>query len=128
MDIIRNELFVSDIIVLISPSYWGDVTAQMKLFFDRSTPFLGAIPTGKIGGAIAIRAGKSPKENQDILNTFEHYFGHLGIRPVSSLSFEQVNEPCDLDRIDTLNESLDNFASQIIDQVSDNEEKKELNA
>jgi len=92
----------SDIIIMASPSYWGDVTGQMKVFIDRSLPLCNAktgktqVPHGKIGVAIAIRAGQSKAENQDIVNTFRHYFGHLGISLAASLTAEGINGLADI--------------------------------
>lgn len=38
MDLIIKDLFESDIILVASPSYWGDISGQLKVFFDRCTP------------------------------------------------------------------------------------------
>ena len=96
MDTLTEEIFASDIILLASPSYWGDVTGQMKVFIDRCTPLSNAktgktpVPPGKRGIGVAIRAGKSQAENQHLLATMEHYFGHLGIQMTASLTAEQI--------------------------------------
>ena len=88
MIILINEILASDIIILASPSYWGDVTGQMKVFIDRSLPLCNAatgttpVPKGKKGVSISVRAGLSKSENQHIIATFEHYFGHLEIRAI----------------------------------------------
>ena len=104
MDIIMEELIASDIVVIASPSYWGDVTGQLKVFFDRSTPYSETnpndnkvkIPEGKKGIAVAIRAGHSERENIHIIESIEHYFGHLGIKPAGSLSVTGVDTISDL--------------------------------
>ena len=96
MDTLTKEIFASDVILLASPSYWGDVTGQMKVFIDRCTPLSNArtgrtpVPPGKRGIAVAIRAGKSKGENQRLLATMEHFFGHLGIQMTASLTAEQI--------------------------------------
>ena len=92
----------SDIVLLASPSYWGDVTGQMKVFIDRSLPLCNAktgytpVPPGKIGVAVAVRAGNSVSENQHIINTFRHYFGHLGIEHTDQLTAEAIGNLSDL--------------------------------
>ena len=102
VDIIMNDLLKADIIIIASPSYWGDITGQLKVFFDRNTPYCDTnenrieVPKGQSGVSIAIRAGQSEKENLHIIESIEHYFGHLGIKPISSLSITGVNTVDDL--------------------------------
>jgi multimeric flavodoxin WrbA len=96
MAILLDAIMKSDIIVLASPSYWGDITAQMKTFIDRSLPLCDKtgktiVPSGKIGISIAVRAGKTQKEAVHIINTFEHYMGHLGITSAASLTVTGVD-------------------------------------
>ena len=112
MKMIIDEILTSDILVLASPSYWGDVTGQMKVFIDRSFPLCNAktgispVPKGKKGVSISVRAGLSKGESQHIIATFEHYFGHLGIEPIAKLSVEGVNTIDDLlNRNDKLKEA-----------------------
>jgi multimeric flavodoxin WrbA len=102
MKLLIDEIFVSDIIVLASPSYWGDVTGPMKVFIDRSLPLCNAatgvtpVPTGKKGISISVRDGFSTDENQHIISTFDHYFGHLEIDHISNISVEGINTVNDL--------------------------------
>jgi multimeric flavodoxin WrbA len=103
MDRLLEGILESDIVLLASPSYWGDVTGQMKVFIDRSLPLCNAttgetpVPKGKIGIAVAIRAGQSKRENKHIVDTFEHYFGHLGIKMAASLTAEGIDALCDIE-------------------------------
>ena len=103
MDIIMGELADSDLLVIGTPSYWGDVTGQMKVFFDRSTPYCDTNPSlrfvskMKIGLAIAVRTGTSDDETNGILDKIEHYFGHMGIKPSGRLSVTGIDSPGDLD-------------------------------
>lgn len=102
MNVLIEDLFSSEIIVIGSPSYWGDVTAQLKTFIDRSLPLCNArtgetsVPAGKVGVSVAVRSGSDPSENRHLIETIEHYFGHLGITPVACLTVEGVSEPNDL--------------------------------
>ncbi len=102
MDIIIQDLIESDIVIIGSPSYWGDITGQLKVFFDRNTPFGDTnenridIPKGKKGISIAIRAGHSERENIHILESIEHYYGHLGITPAGRLAINNVDTINDL--------------------------------
>ena len=96
MDALLDEIMGADIVILASPSYWGDVTGQMKVFIDRSLPLCNAttgrtpVPPGKVGIAVATRAGSSKGETQHIVDTFKHYFEHLGIKMVATLSAKGI--------------------------------------
>jgi multimeric flavodoxin WrbA len=54
-----NKLCLSDIICMATPSYWGYVTGQLKVFFDRTMPSCNTLdggttfPCGKFGIAIS---------------------------------------------------------------------------
>jgi multimeric flavodoxin WrbA len=99
---IMSKIYAADIVVVASPSYWGDVTAQMKQFIDRCTPFCNnnanrqPIPTGKCGAAIAIRAGQNKKENEHLLATIEHFLGHLDIPLQHRFTIEGIKTREDL--------------------------------
>lgn len=75
----------ADIIVSVAPSYWADVPGQFKAFIDRCTPWCNThephatISGGKKGYAIALRTGPSMRECQRIIETIEHFYGHLEI-------------------------------------------------
>jgi multimeric flavodoxin WrbA len=103
MDLVIQDLFEADVVLVASPSYWGDVTGQLKVFIDRCTPLCDAktgetpVPPGKVGVAVAIRAGKGVSENQHIIDTIEHFFGHLGITLVETHTLEGVEQPADLE-------------------------------
>jgi multimeric flavodoxin WrbA len=94
----------SDIIIIGSPSYWGDITGQLKVFFDRNTPYSDTnmndkrrrIKTGKIGIAISVRAGATERENVHIIECIEHYYSHLGIKSVASISATGIEEVGDI--------------------------------
>ena len=103
MDALLAGILDSDIVLLASPSYWGDVSGQMKVFIDRSLPLCNAatgrtpVPPGKIGIAVAVRAGSSQGENQHIVDTFQHYFGHLGIEMGAAVTVEGIDRPSDFE-------------------------------
>jgi len=92
VNIIIQDLVDADIVVIGSPSYWGDITGQLKVFFDRNTPYANTNINRtfkhreRVGLSIAIRTGTNEEENIHIINTIEHYFGHMGIKPVANLS------------------------------------------
>lgn len=103
MQIIMETLANADIVVLGTPSYWGDVTGQMKVFIDRSTPYCDTNPSMKyiskmkLGISIVVRTGTDENENIAILEKIEHYFGHMGIKPIGRLSATGIDSPSDFE-------------------------------
>jgi multimeric flavodoxin WrbA len=101
VDRLTAELTAADIVLVASPSYWGDVTGQLKTFIDRCLPLCNAasgvtpVPPGKVGVAVAIRTGRSSGETQHIVETIAHYFGHLGIEPAASLTAQGIETVSD---------------------------------
>ena len=96
-----SMILTCDVLVLASPSYWGDVTAQMKAFIDRSRPLCEHVRgeyvgSGKAGVSIAVRAGSGVDDNLHLIRCFDHYFGHLGITPAGQLTIERVYAPHEL--------------------------------
>lgn len=81
----------ADIIVSVSPSYWADVPGQFKAFIDRCTPWCNthephaALSKGKKGYSIALRTGPNIKECYRIIESIEHFYGHMDILPSGSL-------------------------------------------
>ncbi|MGE5473967.1 MAG: flavodoxin family protein [Ignavibacteriales bacterium] len=120
VNIIINDLLKSDIVLIASPSYWGDITGQLKVFFDRNTPYCDTnvnrvnIPKGKKGISVAIRAGKSDRENIHIIESIEHYFGHLGIQPIGSFALKEINKISDLMQRDEDIEKAYEFGKNVI--------------
>ena len=81
----------ADAAVCVSPSYWADVPGQFKAFIDRCTPWCNthephlSLPAGKRGYAIALRTGPGMRECERIIETIEHFYGHLEIEKRSHL-------------------------------------------
>lgn len=120
VEMIVKDILSADYVVIATPSYWADVPAQLKTFFDRNTPF-GDTNSKRIlktekeikGIGISVRAGKTEKENEVILDFIDHYYGHLGISPIKRFSVTKVDE---LDVLLTQKNVIDeiyNFALQI---------------
>lgn len=92
----------ADYVVVVTPSYWGDVTGQLKVLFDRSTPFCNTNPSRTVeytyakGIAVSVRAGTHKEENEKILDTIAHYFGHMEIDTIVRLSICGVDSVEDL--------------------------------
>ena len=76
----------ADIIVSVSPSYWADIPGQFKAFIDRCTPWCNthephaAISGGKKGYSIALRTGPGMRDCDRIMESIEHFYGHMEIQ------------------------------------------------
>jgi len=85
IDKIINEYEWADIIVSVAPSYWADIPGQFKVFIDRCTPWCNthephaSIGGGKKGYSIALRTGPNMRECNKIIESIEHFYGHLEI-------------------------------------------------
>ena len=120
---IVEYIFDSDIVLIASPSYWGDVTAQMKQFIDRCTPYCDTnesrlpIPNGKHGVAIAIRAGQNKKENENLLSTIEHFLGHLDIPLEYRFTVESIDTEDDLNKNPSVLKRARDFGNEILKSI-----------
>lgn len=91
----------ADVLLLISPSYWADVPGQFKVFIDRCTPWCNthephaSLSPGKKGYAIVLRTGPSMRECNRIIETIEHFFGHMEIELCESLGLCSVENRSD---------------------------------
>lgn len=92
----------ADVIVSISPSYWADVPGQFKAFIDRCTPWCNthephaSLSGGKKGYSIALRTGPSMRECSRIIETIEHFYGHMEIECAGNLGLCSVEHKEDV--------------------------------
>lgn len=93
----------ADIIVTVSPSYWADVPGQFKVFIDRCTPWSNthephaSIGSGKKGYAAALRTGPNMKECDRIIESIEHFYGHMEIEACGNIGLCSVEYKKDLE-------------------------------
>ncbi len=86
----------ADIIISVSPSYWADIPGQFKSFIDRCTPWCNthqphaSLKSGKKGYAVALRTGSGMRECDRIIESIEHFYGHLEIERCGSLGLCSV--------------------------------------
>jgi len=85
MALIMDVFEWADIIVSVAPSYWADIPGQFKAFIDRCTPWCNthephaAIGRGKKGYSVALRTGSGMRECERVIESIEHFYGHLEI-------------------------------------------------
>lgn len=101
----------ADQIISVSPSYWADIPGQFKVFIDRCTPWCNThephatISNGKKGYVIALRTGPSMKECEKIIESIEHFYGHLEIQPSYTIGLCSIEDKEDVaNRIDDIKE------------------------
>lgn len=92
----------ADIIVSCAPSYWADVPGQYKAFIDRWTPWCNThephakLSSGKKGYSIVQRTGPGMHECERLIQTIEHFYGHLEIECADRIGFTSVENKEDL--------------------------------
>ena len=102
VDLLMSDIENADIIVSVSPSYWADITGQFKAFIDRCTPWCNthqphkALSAGKKGYVIALRTGTNMKECERIIQSIEHFYGHLEIECCGKLGLCSIENKDDV--------------------------------
>lgn len=113
---ILAEFEWADSIVCVSPSYWADIPGQFKAFIDRCTPWCNthephaSISSGKKGYAIALRTGPGMRECNRIIESIEHFYGHLEILPSRSLGLCSVEYK---EAVESRKQEIETFCAQI---------------
>ena len=109
----------ADIIISVSPSYWADIPGQFKVFIDRCTPWCNthdphaSIGIGKKGYTIALGTGSGISECNKIIESMEHFYGHLQIVPSGRLGLCSIEYKEDVgDRI----QEIESFCSKITNE------------
>lgn len=96
VDKIIEQYEWADIIISVAPSYWADIPGQFKVFIDRCTPWCNTHePYAKLSGkkkgyVVALRTGPSMGECNRIIQSIEHFYGHLEIECSGSLGLCSV--------------------------------------
>ncbi len=80
----------ADLLLLASPVYYGDVSGQMKLFFDRTyshlnPDFSSRVPAGKQAVVVLVQANPDAAQFADIFGRYERWLTVYGFAPVHLL-------------------------------------------
>ena len=73
MNFIYNEFTSCDALIIGSPAYYRNITAQLKALFDRCYAFGKKPLEGKVGGAIAVGRGEGGGQSI-VLNIIHNFF------------------------------------------------------
>ena len=93
----------ADLLLLASPVYFGDLSGQLKCFFDRTysyvnPDFSSRVPPGKQAVLVLVQANPDPEQFNDIFPRYERWLRMFGFDPVYLLRATGVRDPEDLDR------------------------------
>jgi multimeric flavodoxin WrbA len=103
---ILEDIKSSDVVVIASPIYFGDVTSQTKALIDRffsfhatdfrtsSTP--SRLAPGKALVLILLQGNPDPTAFDDVVARYARVFGHLGFAEVHTIRAAGVGAECDL--------------------------------
>jgi multimeric flavodoxin WrbA len=95
---VLNAVKAADFLVLASPVYFGDISGQLKCFFDRTFSFFNADFSSRLAPgkkAVLILAQAQPEEEQfsDIFPRYERWLKFYGFDQVHQLRAVGVREP-----------------------------------
>jgi multimeric flavodoxin WrbA len=93
----------ADVLVLASPVYFGDISGQLKCFFDRTyslinPDFSSRVPAGKKAVMVLVQANPDPAQFSDIFSRYERWLKMYGYDPVYLLRAVGARDPGDLAR------------------------------
>jgi multimeric flavodoxin WrbA len=93
-----DALRKADVLVLASPVYFGDLSSQMKAFFDRTyscinPDFSCRLPAGKKAVFILTQANPDPDQFNDIFPRYERWLKLYGCDPIHLIRATGVREP-----------------------------------
>jgi multimeric flavodoxin WrbA len=93
----------ADLLLLASPVYFGDISGQLKCFFDRTYSYINPdfssrVPPGKQAVMVLVQASPDPFSFDDIFPRYQRWLKFFGFHPVYLLRATGVREPVDLDQ------------------------------
>jgi multimeric flavodoxin WrbA len=77
----------ADVLVLASPVYFGDLSGQLKCFFDRTYSYIDAdfssrVPGGKTAVMVLVQANPDEAQFSDIFPRYQRWLSFFGYAPV----------------------------------------------
>jgi multimeric flavodoxin WrbA len=116
---VLQDLKQADVVVLASPVYFGDLSGQMKCFFDRTysyfnPDFTSRVPPGKKAVMVLVQANPELSEFADIFTRYERWLKLYGFDPVYLLRAVGVREPGDIDRQPAVLEQAAALARELV--------------
>ena len=124
---VLDAVFNADLVVFATPVYYGDVTAQLKMFIDRSYCYLrpgyinldqpSRLASPKPLVFIVAQGHRDPKAFSDILPRYTELFRWTGFASVYPLRAVDVYHPGDASVRSDLMAKVDALAETLIKEV-----------
>ena len=121
---VLDEIRDADVLVLATPVYFADITAQMKMFIDRTysyyvPDFLNKPVPGRLLRANSLslyRLRPSPEINffNDIYPKYEFFFQVLGFKDNHLIRAVGVNDAGDAEKQESIMKHAEDLAAQIM--------------
>jgi multimeric flavodoxin WrbA len=91
----------ADVLVMASPVYFGDLSGQLKCFFDRTysyfnPDFSSRVPGGKSAVIVLVQANPEAGQFNDIFPRYQRWLTWVGYAPVYLLRAVGVKDPGDI--------------------------------
>ncbi|MBU2623316.1 MAG: flavodoxin family protein [Pseudomonadota bacterium] len=121
---VLDEIRDADVLVLATPVYFADITAQIKMFIDRTysyyvpgflnKPVPGRLHPGK--QLVFIQTQAQPEENffNDIYPKYEFFFQFLGFKDNHLIRAVGVNDEGDAEKQESIMKHAEDLAVQIM--------------
>jgi multimeric flavodoxin WrbA len=98
---VLQAIKMADLLVLASPVYFGDLSGQMKCFFDRTYSYLNPdfssrLPAGKQAVLVLAQGNPDPDQFADIFPRYERWLKLYGFDAVHLLRAVGVRTPGDI--------------------------------
>ena len=109
----------ADLVLLASPVYFGDISGQLKSFFDRTysyvTPdFSSRVPPGKKAVMVLVQGNPDPFSFDDIFPRYQRWLKFFGFHPVYLLRATGAREPGDLEKQPAVLEQAASLAREVV--------------
>ncbi len=125
---ILDEIRDADALVLATPVYFGDITAQMKMFIDRTYSYYvpdfltkaipGRLPLGKKLVFIQTQAQPGEKMFIDIYPKYELFFQFLGFKNNQLIRACGVNDAKDAEKREDIMKLAEETARRILEDAA----------
>ena len=100
---VLEDIKKADVLVLASPVYFGDLSGQLKCFFDRTYSYINPdfttrVPGGKTAVLILVQANPDAAQFDDIFPRYQRWLTLFGYAPVHLLRAVGVKNLGDIDQ------------------------------
>jgi multimeric flavodoxin WrbA len=116
---VLEDVKEADVLLLASPVYFGDISGQLKCFFDRTysyiTPeFATRVPGGKQALVVLVQANPEESQFNDIFPRYQRWLKFFGFDPVHLLRAVGVKDLGDIEQQTTLLDQAASLAREIV--------------